>query len=76
MARGIPATAAYQSDMFVDAGAHFVALDFNSVVETKGDLTVIADQVRRGVAWVYRNARSFGGDPNDSLPAACTIFGR
>jgi arylformamidase len=61
---GRAATSAYQSEMFVDAGAHFVALDFNNVVETKGDLMVMADQVRRGVAWVYRNARSFGGDPN------------
>jgi len=50
--------------MFVDAGAHFAALDFNNVIETKGDLMVLADQVRRGVAWVYRNAGSFGGDPN------------
>lgn len=61
---GTAAAAAYQSEMFVDAGAHFVALDFNNVIETKGDLTVMADQVRRGVAWVYRNAKSFGGDPN------------
>jgi arylformamidase len=58
------ASAAYQSEMFVDAGAHFIALDFNNAVETKGDLMVMADQVRRGVAWVYRNAGSFGGDPN------------
>jgi arylformamidase len=58
------ASAAYQSEMFVDAGAHFIALDFNNVAETKGDLMVMADQVRRGVAWVYRNAGSFGGDPN------------
>ena len=50
--------------MFVDAGAHFIALDFNNVIETKGDLMVMADQVRRGVAWVYRNAASFGGDSN------------
>ena len=28
-----------------------------------GDLTSIADQVRRAIAWVYRNAGSFGGDP-------------
>jgi hypothetical protein len=59
---GSAAASAFQSEMFVDAGAHFIALDFNNVIETKGDLTVMADQVRRGVAWVYRNARSFGGD--------------
>ena len=58
------ASAAYQSEMFVDAGAHFIALDFNNVIETKGDLMVLADQMRRGVAWVYRNAASFGGDRN------------
>ena len=61
---GSAAAAAYQSEMFVDAGAHFVALDFNNVIEMKGDLTLMADQVRRGVAWVYRNAKTFGGDPN------------
>jgi arylformamidase len=60
---GRAADVAYYCETFVDAGAHFIALDFNSVVETKGDLTVMADQVRRAVAWVYRNAASFGGDP-------------
>ena len=54
---------AYLAETFVDAGAHFVAVDFNNVIETKGDLTVLADQARRAVAWVYRNAASFGGDP-------------
>jgi arylformamidase len=54
----------YQAEMFVDAGAHFIALDFNNALETKGDLATMANQVRRGVAWVYGNARSFGGDPD------------
>jgi arylformamidase len=53
----------YQAEMFVDAGAHFVSLDFNNALETKGNLMTMAQQVRRAVAWVYRNARSFGGDP-------------
>jgi arylformamidase len=61
---GAAAIEAYQSEMFVDAGAHFVALDFNNALETKGDLMVMAQQVRRGVVWVHRNAASFGGDPN------------
>lgn len=61
---GSAAAEAFQAEMFVDAGAHFIALDFNNAIETKGDLMVMADQVRRGVAWVYQNAGSFGGDRN------------
>ena len=60
--RGSASSAAYQSEMYVDAGAHFIALDFNNVTETSGNLLVMAQQVRRAVAWVYRNAASFGGD--------------
>jgi arylformamidase len=55
---------AFLAEMFVRAGAHFVALDFVGVEATKGDLLPMADQVRRGVAWVYQNAKSFGGDPS------------
>jgi len=54
---------AYAAEMFVNAGAHFIALDFVAIAAAGGDLRVMADQVRRGVAWVYRNAASFGGDP-------------
>jgi arylformamidase len=54
---------AFAAEPFVRAGAHFVALDFNNVIETGGNLMVMADQVRRAVAWVYRNAAQFGGDP-------------
>ena len=49
---------------YVRAGAHWIGLDFDGVENTKGDLLPMADQVRRGVAWVYKNAKSFGGDPN------------
>jgi len=54
----------YIAENFVRAGAHFVALDFVPVDHANGDLRVMADQVRRAVVWVYRNAKSFGGDPN------------
>lgn len=54
---------AYAAEMFVNAGAHFVALDFVAIAAAGGDLRVMADQVRRGIAWVYRNADGFGGDP-------------
>ena len=46
------------------AGAHFVVLDFAPVQELGGDLMPMAAQVRRGVAWVHRNAKTFGGDPD------------
>ncbi len=60
---GLAANYAYAAEMFVRAGAHHVVLDFNNVLETGGDLIAMADQVRQAVAWVYRNAKSFGGDP-------------
>jgi arylformamidase len=56
--------AAYMSETFVDAGAHFVSLDFNNVTDVGGNLAVLADQIRRAIAWVYKNAASFGGDPD------------
>ena len=54
----------FPAETFVRAGAHYVALDFINVSESGGSLAPMADQVRRAVAWVYRNAAMFGGDPN------------
>jgi len=54
----------YPAEMFVNAGANFVIPDFINVRQNGGDLLGMADQVRRSVAWVYRNAKSFGGDPD------------
>jgi len=54
----------YPAELFVNAGTHFVALDFIAIEKAGGDLRVMADQVRRGIAWTYKNASSFGGDPS------------
>ena len=52
------------AEPFVTAGAHFVILDFINVDETGGNLFPMVEQVRRAVAWVYRNAKAFAGDPD------------
>ena len=55
---------AFPAELFVNGGAHYVVLDFVAIKAANGDLRVMADQVRRAVAWVYKNAANFGGDPN------------
>ena len=52
------------AEMLTAVGAHYVVPDFSWVQDAAGDLTVLADQVRRAIAWVYRNAARFGGDPS------------
>jgi arylformamidase len=52
------------AEMFVNAGANFIVLDFIAIKQAGGDLRVMADQVRRGVAWAYRNAAAYDGDPD------------
>jgi arylformamidase len=54
---------AFLAEPCVNAGAHYVILDFTNVDEAGGSLFPMVEQVRRAVAWVFRNARSFGGDP-------------
>jgi arylformamidase len=52
---------AFAAETFVRAGAHFVALDFALLPSVT--LAEMVAQVRRGVAWIHRNAARFGGDP-------------
>jgi arylformamidase len=54
----------YAAEMVIKAGAHYVVPDFTSVKDVGGDLTVMAAQVRRAIAWVYKNALTFDGDPD------------
>jgi len=61
---GTAKRSAYPAEMFVRAGAHYIALDFVSVDDAAVKKKTMADQVRRAVAWVYKNAASFGGDSN------------
>lgn len=60
---GLARDSAAHAELFVHAGAHLAVVDFALVQDVGGSLLPMADQVRRAVAWVYRNARSFGGDP-------------
>jgi len=61
---GLARNYAFAAELFVRAGAHFVVPDFAAVQDVGGSLMPMAEQVRAAVAWVQRNARSFGGDPD------------
>lgn len=60
---GLASQYAFPAELFVHSGAHLVVPDFVWVQDAGGSLLPMADQVRRAVAWVYRHAASFGGDP-------------
>ena len=60
--RGLAKDYAFPAELFVHAGAHYVVPDFANVQDTGGSLMTIAEQVRRAVAWIYRNAGIFGGN--------------
>src|SRR5271155_3727942 len=52
------------AEMFLAAGAHYVVPDFAWVQDVGGSLMVLADQVRRAIAWVCDNAGYLGSDRN------------
>jgi arylformamidase len=53
---------AFAAETFVRAGAHYVALDFAQLPQASLDQMV--GQVRSAIAWLYRYADQFDGDPN------------
>lgn len=55
---------AFAAEMFVRAGAHHAVPDFARAQDHGGDIAPLVDQALRAIAWVHRNARSFGGDPD------------
>jgi arylformamidase len=61
---GRSSESSFMAEMYVAAGAHFIVPDFAAVTDVGGNLLTVANQVRRAVAWVAKNAASFGGDPN------------
>src|SRR5258707_805611 len=59
---GLARDYAFPAETLVRAGAHYVALDFNNVIETGGDLMPLAEQGRRGIASGYTHRETIAGD--------------
>lgn len=53
---------AFPAETFVRAGAHWVVPDFAWVQDVGGSLLPLAEQLRRALTWIYRNASVFDGD--------------
>jgi arylformamidase len=51
-----------QAEPLVHAGAHCLIADFINVEQSGGDLFPMYEQVRRVIAWAWRNTDSYGGD--------------
>ncbi|MFO0988915.1 MAG: alpha/beta hydrolase [Alphaproteobacteria bacterium] len=51
----------FPAPTFVESGAIFVAIGFSNIPKVR--LPDMAHQVRSAIAWTYKNAKSFGGDP-------------
>jgi arylformamidase len=51
----------FPADAYVPSGIHTVIVNFTNLPKVR--LPQMVDQVRRAIEWVYRNAKSFGGDP-------------
>jgi arylformamidase len=62
--QGTADTYGFPAEMFLDSGVHYVVPDFSWVQDVGGDLTLLANQLRRALHWVYRNAGRFDGDAN------------
>ena len=67
--RGEAKNYAFPAEMFVNAGAHYIALDFVAIGAADGDLGVMAEQVRRAIAWVYKNAEGSAATVTGSMSA-------
>jgi len=61
---GTAKDAAFQAEMYMNAGANLVIVDFVQVQDAGGSLLPMIYQVRSAVAWVYKNSASFGADPD------------
>lgn len=51
----------FPAPTFVENGAIYIAIGFSSIPKVR--LPDMAHQVRSAIAWTYKNAKSFGGDP-------------
>jgi arylformamidase len=54
----------YAAEAFVMSGVNYVVPDFVLVQDAGRSLLPMAEQVRRAIAWTWKNAQRIGGDAN------------
>lgn len=60
---GLARDYAFVADALVDTGCAALIADFSPVTDLDGDLGLMADQIRRAIAWLARQAPELGIDP-------------
>ncbi len=59
---GTSRTVAHLADPFCSVGSHFISMDFIQIDDAGGNLLTMVQQVRSGIAWIYKNAEKMNID--------------
>ena len=62
---GLAEDNAFPARTLVNSGCHFVVPDFSPVDDFDGDINGMVTQLKQAISWVYQEAQTFGGDPNN-----------
>jgi arylformamidase len=62
---GFAADYGFLAEAFCNNGANLAIIDFDNVLEADNGLAGMVHQVRKAIAWIYKNAKILNTDPRD-----------